>query len=159
MNATAPYGAHLLIDNFYGQPFNSPNDVIAAKDGALWFTDPAFGSWQGIRGEPALPPQVYRFMPGTNNIRVVADGFQEPNGIAFSPDETVVYITDGAGNATALQAARTIYAYDVVFKGGQPFLINKRLFAMVGKGIPDGIKTDAAGNVYVGSVREMSRVE
>ncbi|CAG8972348.1 hypothetical protein HYALB_00005016 [Hymenoscyphus albidus] len=150
MNGTAPYGTSLLIDNFYGHPFNSPNDVVAASDGALWFTDPSYGSWQGIRGDPRLPPQVYRFMPGTNNIRVVADGLDQPNGIAFSPDEKTVYITDATGNSTALTSPRTIYAYDVVKKAGQPSLINKRVFAMAEKGLPDGIKTDAEGNVYVG---------
>ncbi|APA11496.1 hypothetical protein SS1G_04903 [Sclerotinia sclerotiorum 1980 UF-70] len=150
MNATAPYETKTLINNYYGVEFNSPNDVHVTSDGALWFTDPSYGSWQGIRPQPQLPNQVYRYMPETNDIRVVADGIQEPNGITFSPDEKTAYITDGTGNATALTAPRAIYAYDVITRGGQPSLANKRIFAVPQKGLPDGIKTDAAGNVYAG---------
>jgi gluconolactonase len=86
-------------------------------------------------------------MPNTNSIRVVADGIVEPNGLVFSPDEKVLYVTDGAGNSTALQAPRTIYAYDVLDGG---FLGNKRVFAMPEVGIPDGIKVDGQGNVWAG---------
>ncbi|TGO22373.1 hypothetical protein BPAE_0170g00050 [Botrytis paeoniae] len=150
MNATAPYTTTTLINNYYGVEFNSPNDVHVTSDGALWFTDPSYGSWQGIRPQPLLPPQVYRYMPGTNDIRVVADGIQEPNGITFSPDEKTAYITDGAGNSTAPTAPRAIYAYDVITRGGEPALANKRMFAVPQAGLPDGIKTDEAGNVYAG---------
>ena len=89
-------------------------------------------------------------MPGTNDIRVVADGIQEPNGITFSPDEKTAYITDGTGNATVPTAPRAIYAYDVITRGGEPALANKRMFAVPQTGLPDGIKTDNAGNVYAG---------
>ncbi|KAM3075026.1 hypothetical protein ACMFMG_007513 [Clarireedia jacksonii] len=150
MNASAPYETKLLINNYYGSEFNSPNDVFATSDGALWFTDPSYGSWQGIRPAPQLPNQIYRYVPETNDLRVVADGIIEPNGITFSPDEKTVYITDGAGNSTARTSPRTIYAYDVVTIAGQLSLANKRTFAMVQTGIPDGIKTDKAGNVYAG---------
>ncbi|KAI9647853.1 hypothetical protein NHQ30_004241 [Ciborinia camelliae] len=150
MNATAPYATQTLINNYYGVEFNSPNDVHVTSDGALWFTDPTYGSWQGIRPQPQLPPQVYRYMPETNDIRVVADGLQEPNGITFSPDEKTAYLTDGMGNSTNPTAPRAIYAYDVITRGGQPFFANKRFFAAPQKGLPDGIKTDAAGNVFAG---------
>ncbi|KAB8295348.1 hypothetical protein EYC80_007249 [Monilinia laxa] len=150
MNSTAPYTTRPLINHYYGVEFNSPNDVYATSDGALWFTDPSYGSWQGIRPQPQLPNHVYRYMPDTNDIRVVADGFQEPNGITFSPDEKTAYITDGMGNSTNPTGPRAIYAYDVITRGGQPSLANKRIFAVPEKGLPDGIKTDAAGNVYAG---------
>ena len=87
--------ATALITNYYGRPFNSPNDVVVGKrDGGIWFTDPMYGSDQGFRPPPQLPNQVYRFNPKTGDIRVVADGFGRPNGICFSPDETTIYITD-----------------------------------------------------------------
>lgn len=150
MSASAPYTTKVLIDNYYGVELNSPNDVYVTSDGALWFTDPSYGSWQGIRRQPQLPNHVYRFMPDTNDIRVVADGIQEPNGITFSPDEKTAYITDGMGNKTNPTGPRTIYAYDVITRGGEPFLANRRVFAVPEKGLPDGIKTDAAGNLYAG---------
>jgi gluconolactonase len=83
-----------LITNFHGRDFNSPNDVVVAKDGAIWFTDPCYAHEQDFRQRPKLPCQVYRFEPETGDVRIVADGFGRPNGIAFSPREEVVYITD-----------------------------------------------------------------
>lgn len=84
----------LLVSSFHGRPFNSPNDVVVHSDGSIWFTDPIYGWEQCIRPSPRLPNQVYRFDPATDGIRAVADGFGRPNGICFSPDEKIVYITD-----------------------------------------------------------------
>ncbi|CAK7210029.1 hypothetical protein SBRCBS47491_000632 [Sporothrix bragantina] len=141
----------LLVASFYGRPFNSVNDVVVSqKDGAVWFTDPNYGHEQGIRPQPSLPNQVYRFDPATNHIRAMAYGFGQPNGICFSPDESTVYITDTDwihGNGTTDPArASTIYAFDVAIYHGQPFLVNRQLFAMADTGIPDGIKCDVHGN-------------
>lgn len=83
-----------LITNFQGRDFNSPNDVVVALDGSMWFTDPCYGHDQDFRQKPSLPNQVYRYNPRTGDCRVVADGFDRPNGICFSPDEKVIYITD-----------------------------------------------------------------
>ncbi|CAK7201512.1 hypothetical protein SEUCBS139899_004218 [Sporothrix eucalyptigena] len=155
MDTAPPYATSLLVSSFYGRPFNSVNDVVVSrKDGAVWFTDPNYGHEQGIRLQPSLPNQVYRFDPATNHIRAMADGFGRPNGICFSPDEQTVYITDtdwihGDGT-TDLARASTIYAFDVAVYHGQPFLVNRRLFAMADTGIPDGIKCDVHGNVYSG---------
>lgn len=88
------YEAKLLVTSFHGRPFNSPNDVVVHSDGSIWFTDPIYGSEQGIRPPPRLPNQVYRFNPATGGIRAIACGFGRPNGICFSPDEKIVYITD-----------------------------------------------------------------
>jgi gluconolactonase len=88
------YEAKVLVTSFHGRPFNSPNDVIVHSDGSIWFTDPIYGSEQGIRPPPRLPNQVYRFEPATGSIRAIACGFGRPNGICFSPDEKIVYITD-----------------------------------------------------------------
>lgn len=83
-----------LVKNFHGRDFNSVNDVVVAKDGSIWFTDPCYGFEQDFRQKPRLPCHVYRFDPDTGDLRVVADGLGRPNGIAFSPDEKIVYITD-----------------------------------------------------------------
>jgi len=96
MSVTPPYNTTLLLDTFYGRQFNSLNDVVINDDGSIWFTDPSYGWHQGIRPKPKLPNQVYRFDPATKDVRVVADGFGRPNGISFSPDQKVVYITDTA---------------------------------------------------------------
>lgn len=88
------FNAELLVHSFHGRHFNSPNDVVVHSDGSIWFTDPIYGWEQGIRPEPQLPSQVYRFDPKSGGIRAVADGFGRPNGICFSPDEKIVYITD-----------------------------------------------------------------
>jgi len=98
-----PYSAELLISDFYGRPFNSVNDVVVHSDRSIWFTDPAYGYEQGYRPQPRLPSQVYRFQVPDRSIRAMADGFGHPNGICFSPDENVVYITDTdwiSGNGT-----------------------------------------------------------
>lgn len=92
MPRSAP--AQAMVTNFHGREFNSVNDVVIAKDGCLWFTDPCYGHEQDFRQRPKLPNQVYRFDPKTGDLRVVADGFGRPNGISFSPDGQTCYITD-----------------------------------------------------------------
>ncbi|UPX20121.1 Gluconolactonase [Ascochyta rabiei] len=152
--STSSYASKLLIKSFHNRPFNSPNDVVVHSDGSLWFTDPIYGSEQGIRPPPRLPNQVYRFDPKTGGIRAVADGFGRPNGICFSPGEETCYVTDtdwihGDGSTDETRASH-IYAFDVKMYSGQPFLVNRRLFAMADTGIPDGIKCDVHGNLYSG---------
>lgn len=94
MSSTPPYETEPVLTSFHGRPFNSVNDVVLSNDGCIWFTDPIYGFEQGYRPPPSLPSQVYRFDPKTSSIRAVADGFQRPNGLCFSPDELVLYVTD-----------------------------------------------------------------
>ena len=154
MEAKRPHKTTTLLNNYHSRPFNSPNDVVVHSDGSIWFTDPIYGFEQGFRPKPQLPQQVYRFDPETGDIRVVADGFGRPNGIAFSPNEDTVYITDtdvvrGNGSIDHRRAA-TIYAYSVFWEHDCPFLTNRRVFAYADSGWPDGIKCDLYGNVYSG---------
>ncbi|KAL4750607.1 hypothetical protein BDW72DRAFT_203744 [Aspergillus terricola var. indicus] len=154
MNATAPYKTQVLLDSFHGRHFNSLNDLDVHSDGSIWFTDPTYGYDQGFSMKPDLPNQVYRFNPETGDVRVVADQIGQPNGIAFSPDESIVYVTDtdavwGNGDNDSTRAA-TIYAFDVKYYSSAPFLVNRRVFAYTDNGIPDGVKTDTEGNVYAG---------
>ncbi|KAM6530501.1 hypothetical protein FALCPG4_008627 [Fusarium falciforme] len=94
MEPKPPYRCRKLISGFHGREFNSVNDVVVHSDGSIWFTDPIYGFEQGIRPKPKLPNQAYRYDPERGSVRAVADGFGRPNGICFSPDEKIVYITD-----------------------------------------------------------------
>ena len=94
MNANSPYDTRPVLTNYYGRQFNSLNDVVYAKDGSIWFTDPDYGFEQGFRPSRDLPNQIYRYDESSQNIRAMADGPLKPNGLCFSPDEHTLYITD-----------------------------------------------------------------
>jgi len=141
-----------LVDQWKGVRFNSPNDVVVKSDGTLWFTDPNYGELQGFKEKAQLGSYVYRHDPATAETAVVADDFSEPNGLAFSPDESVLYVTDSGANQEPgtywADKPHHVRAFDVV-DGRQ--LRNTRLFAVVNPGIPDGIKIDQEGRVYTSS--------
>ena len=94
MSAQSPYKTEPVLTNYHGRQFNSVNDVVYAKDGAIWFTDPDYGLEQDFRPCSELPNQIYRYDEATQDLRVVADGLAKPNGLCFSPDEKTLYITD-----------------------------------------------------------------
>lgn len=142
------------LAGFYkGKPLNSPNDLVVKMDGTVWFTDPSYGCLQ-FPQECYLPNHVYRYDPKENELKAVIDTIKMPNGIAFSPDEKILYVIDSA----AIQAPRTyyeenphaIYAFDVLDNGKS--LENKRLFTVVSPGFPDGMRLDSQGNIYVGAL-------
>lgn len=141
-----------VVDNWRGLNFNSPNDVVVRSDGTIWFTDPAYGFLQKFRPEPVVGDYVYRYDPQSKQVSVVADSFVKPNGLAFSPDESVLYITDSGAieepNSYHVNLPHHIIAFDVL-EGRH--LINQRLLAAVTPGIPDGLKVDTLGNVYSSS--------
>jgi gluconolactonase len=127
----------VLVDDWHGLPLNSPNDVVVARDGAIWFTDPSYGFRQGFRPRPVLRDRVYRFDPRSRELWSVADGLDKPNGLAFSPDESVLYVGDN-GMPHRLLA----------FGARDGFLVNPRPFADLSRDHPDGIKVDRAGRIY-----------
>jgi gluconolactonase len=141
--------AETLVDSWASVRLNSPNDIVVSRDGAVWFTDPTYGFLQGFRPQPVAGEHVYRFDPRTGRLTVVADSFDKPNGLAFSPDESVLYV----GDSGAIHAPddydparpRRVAALDVA--AGR--LLNERTFAAGIPGFPDGLETDAAGRVYV----------
>lgn len=140
------------MNNFYGRNFSSVNDVRQHyKTGDLWFTDAQYGYLQSFRPPPSIPNQIYRFEPLTGNIQVVADGFVQSNGLEFSPDFKTLYVSDTGAQLVEqglnLTRPATVYAYDVV---DMKFLRNRRVFAYIDTGVPDGIHTDTKGNVFVG---------
>ncbi len=133
----------VLADSFEGKPLNSPNDVVVKSDGSVWFTDPLFGIlgfYEGHKAEPELPFNVYR-IDTDGSIRVAARGINQPNGLAFSPDESILYIVESRATP------RKILAYDVM--GGQA-LTNGRVFIDAGPGTPDGFRVDVDGNLWCG---------
>jgi gluconolactonase len=138
-----------VVDVWAGLRLNSPNDVAVKGDGTVWFTDPSYGHLQGFKPEPLIGDYVYRYDPSRDRLSVVADSFQKPNGLAFSPDERVLYITDSGANQEPesyhVQMPHHIMAFDV--KDGR-HLVNARLFAVTTPGFPDGIKVDSEGRVY-----------
>ena len=141
-----------LTDRWGGLRLNSPNDVTVRSDGTIWFTDPSYGHLQGFRPEPQIGDYVYRYDPVSGRLSVVADSFDKPNGLAFSPDEQTLYITDSGANQESgsyhVQRPHHIMAFDV--QGGS-HLGPGRLFTVTTPGFPDGIKVDLAGRVYASS--------
>ena len=130
-----------LADSFEGKKLNSPNDIVCKSDGSVWFTDPSFGilgNYEGTKAEPELPTNVYRW---DGKLTVVAEGINQPNGLAFSPDESILYIVESRS------VPRKILAYDVVKNG----LANRRVLIDAGpKGTPDGFRVDVDGNLWCG---------
>ena len=141
-----------VVDHWFGLPFNSPNDVVEKSDGTIWFTDPAYGSLQGFRPKPLIGDYVYRYDPADDSVTVVVDTFKKPNGLCFSPDESILYVNDSGAiegpNAYHVDLPHHIRAFDVA---DNSHLVNERLFAVVTPVIPDGLKVDNEGRVYSSS--------
>jgi gluconolactonase len=139
-----------VVDELAGLPLNSPNDIVVSASGAIWFTDPSYGFLQGFKPEPAHGDYVFRF--DGHRLEVVEDSFDKPNGLAFSPDESVLYIGDSGANRELgsfdPRRPHHIRAFDVI--DGRR-LMNSRLFATITPGFPDGLKVDADGRLYSSS--------
>jgi len=126
-----------LAERYQGKRLNAPNDVVVRSDGSVYFTDPYFG--QELKGKELAFNGVYRVAPD-GELSLLADDFELPNGLAFSPDESVLYVNDTRQGH--------IRAFDVSPDGG----IGKgRVFIQMEgteAGNPDGMKVDSRGNVY-----------
>jgi len=135
-----------LIDKFDGKPLNSPNDIVVKSDDSIWFTDPPFGilgNYEGSVATPELPTNVYRFDPKSGQATAVTAGDYRPNGLAFSPDESKLYVVEAALNP------RVIQVFDVIDNGTR--LANKRAFINAEPGgTPDGFRLDVDGNLWCG---------
>ncbi len=137
----------VLIDQFNGKRLNAPNDVVVSSDGSIWFTDPGYGILMNYEGEAApfeLPRCVYRLDPVSGRPHVVADDFDRPNGLFFSPDEGQLYIVDTGASHTPGGPSH-IRVFDVTDSGD---LRNGRMFAEMAPGFADGIRADRDGNVW-----------
>jgi gluconolactonase len=134
-----------LLDRFEGKRLNSPNDVAVKSDGSIWFTDPNFGIvgyYQGEKAEPELPERIYRIDPANGVPSIVAEGISGPNGLAFSPDESTLYVIESRGDP------RRILAYAVIGDGAS--LGPPRVLVEAGEGTPDGFRCDVEGNLWCG---------
>jgi gluconolactonase len=135
----------VLADRFQGKRLNSPNDIVCAQDGSIWFTDPPFGihgHWEGEPAEPELPQAVYRIAPGGELQQVITD-LAGPNGLAFSPDESLLYVVESRA-----APHRKIWAYEHARDGK---LSNKHLAVDAqGPGALDGFRVDIQGNLWCG---------
>lgn len=134
----------VTADSYQGKPLNSPNDVIVARDGAIWFSDPHYGimtDYEGNRAEQELPCNVYRVDPD-GRIEAVITDMACPNGLAFSPDERLLYVAD-TGRMFS-DDPQHIRVYDMV--DGRP--ANGRLFHSIAPGCADGIRLDSEGNLW-----------
>jgi gluconolactonase len=133
----------VLAEKFDGKRLNSPNDIVCKSDGSIWFSDPytAMGRYGGYVGQAELPSVVYRWDPQTRALAVAASDIPRPNGLAFSPDESKLYIIDGAG-------PHAIRVYDVV--GGTRLANGRTFITAEPNGTPDGLRVDVDGNLWVG---------
>ena len=139
----------VLADRWNGKRLNSPNDVVAHSDGGVWFTDPSYGILSDYEGEPAESEigacYVYRIDPASGVVDKVADDFVKPNGLAFSPDESTLYIADtGASHDPA--GPRHIRQFKVGGDGRR--LQAGKLFATCTDGLFDGFRLDRMGRLW-----------
>lgn len=138
----------VLASHFEGKRLNSPNDVIVKSDGTIWFTDPPYGiqtDYEGGKQEAELPARVYCLDPSSGALRIVADDFDGPNGLCFSPDERRLYIAE-SGLQFASDPAQHIRVFDVTDEGAR--LTNGRIFHKVQPGFADGLRCDENGNIW-----------
>lgn len=148
-----PLADEVVVDRYQGRRLNSPNDIVVKRDGSIWFTDPPYGivsDHEGHKAESELGRNhVFRFDPATGALRSVSDFVEEPNGLAFSPGESILYVSDtSAALRTDGSGHHHIVAFDVI--GGQD-LANPRVFAVVDPGLADGFRVDVHGFVYTSS--------
>lgn len=140
-----------LVDRYNGKRLNSPNDLVVKSDGTIWFTDPSYGilsNHEGYKADSELGAcYVFRFDPESGALSIVADDFDKPNGLAFSPDESLLYIAD-TGASHDPNGPHHIRVFDVV--GGKS-LANGRLFAEVNPGLADGFRLDINGYIFTSS--------
>lgn len=156
----ARYAPEILVDRFGTARLNSPNDVIQKSDGTIWFTDPSYGIKrpdEGHAGQEEYGDRyVFRFDPADGSLRPVVIDVEAPNGLAFSPDESILYVADSSRSPAdrdhpnpARPRGHSIHAYDVVegrhAKNGRPLV-------EVSPGLPDGFRVDADGNLWSSSL-------
>ncbi|MCW8307801.1 SMP-30/gluconolactonase/LRE family protein [Acidiphilium sp. PA] len=137
-----------LVGHHAGRRLNAPNDVVVKSDGTIWFTDPLYGlltDYEGGRQSSEQPPAVYRFDPDRGEIGVVADDFEGPNGLAFSLDERLLYVSE-TGDQTKPEPRQFIRVFEV--GGDGRTLRGGGVFHKVTPGYADGFRIDEDGNVW-----------
>jgi gluconolactonase len=136
-----------LVGEHAGRKLNSPNDVVVKSDGTIWFTDPCYGietDYEGGRQQSEQPAALYCFDPTTEKIRIAADDFDGPNGLAFSPDERRLYVSE-TGKLSSDDPKQYIRVFEVDSKGK---LSGGDIFHKIEPGYADGLRVDEEGNVW-----------
>ena len=137
----------MLVNSHAGRRLNAPNDVAVKSDGTIWFTDPLYGiqtDYEGGRQVSEQPPALYRFDPQTGVIKLASADFDGPNGLAFSPDERRLYVSE-TGDQTADDPRQYIRAFDV---GDDGALHGGAILHKVTPGYADGLCVDEDGNLW-----------
>lgn len=139
----------MLADSYQGKKLNAPNDVIVRSDGTIWFTDPTYGimaDYEGYKADPEQPTRnVYRLEPRSGELTAVVTDFVQPNGLAFSPDETKLFVADSAYSHDE-KAPRHIRVFDVADDGKR--VSGGKIFCTIDNGLPDGFRFDTDGNLW-----------
>ncbi len=145
-----------LVTHFGSSRLNSPNDVVVAKDGAVWFTDPPYGILSNVEGYKADQETqgcyVYRFNPETDRLDAIVTDMIHPNGLAFSTDESVLYVSDTSAVLLGDKGYHHLRAYDIEHTGEDYRAVNGRVFAEIEPGLPDGFRLDEFDNLYTSSL-------
>jgi len=143
----------IVVDRYLGKRLNSPNDIVVKRDGTIWFTDPPYGIASDREGHRAEREQaanfVFRFDPASGRLDAMTGAVEEPNGLAFSPDESLLYVSD---TSAAMRSAGDGRHHLMVFDVHGDALANPRVFAEVNPGLPDGFRLDAQGWLYTSSL-------
>ena len=148
---TEPDGRMTVLASHYaGRRLNAPNDIVCQRDGTIWFSDPPYGiqtDYEGGKQTPELPPTLYRLDPATGTLIAAATDFEGPNGLAFSPDERVLYVSE-AGAQFAAEPRRHIRRFIVNDDGS---LGGGVVFHTVSPGYADGFRVDEGGHIWTGA--------
>ncbi|MCL6282489.1 SMP-30/gluconolactonase/LRE family protein [Ruegeria sp. 2012CJ41-6] len=138
----------VIADRYQGKRLNSPNDVVVKSDGSIWFSDPSYGilmDYEGERAESEIGAcHVYRVDPTTGEVRIVADDYVKPNGLAFSPDESLLYIADTGITHTPGGPAH-IRRHQVTADGA---LSGGKVISDCSNGVFDGFRLDRDGRIW-----------
>ena len=137
----------VLANRHRGKRLNSPNDIVCKSDGTIWFSDPLYGintDYEGGKQVSELPPALYRLQPGTGTLTIAADDFEGPNGLAFSPDERLLYVAE-SGAQFEREPRQYIRRFNVHEDGR---LSGGERFHKVVPGFADGLRVDEQGNVW-----------
>jgi gluconolactonase len=137
----------VLASRYRGKRLNSPNDIVCKSDGTIWFSDPLYGintDYEGGKQSSELPPALYRLDAATGDLAIVADDFDGPNGLAFSPDERVLYVAE-SGRQFDREPRQYIRRFEVHEHGR---LSGGQLFHKITPGFADGLRVDEQGNLW-----------
>lgn len=142
----------VIVDRYLGKRLNSPNDIVVRSDGTIWFTDPPYGILSDYEGHKASSElagnYVFCYDPANHTLEIASDFIEEPNGLAFSPGERLLYVSD---TSAALRQDGSGNHHIVAFEVEEKQLHRPRVLAVIEPGLADGFRVDRQGWVYTSS--------